>query len=112
MKKYLLFLLLFLNINLSIASEDVIILDTSSINRLSVPNSPTLDDIYSKQNEYKYSRANEDENSFSEEDLPDNKALRMFYKFVDDRAVNNKLNQYTSSMIDKIDETDDSYDPY
>lgn len=103
-----LFLLLFFA-NVVMASEEVIMLDSSDINRLTVPTSPALDYVYSRQNEIKCIEKDDDEISFSEEDMPENKALRMFYKFVDAKAVNNKLNKFTSSMIDNIDESESLY---
>ena len=109
MKKGCFIFLLLYFANVVMASEEIIMLDSSDINRLTVPTSPALDYVYSRQNEIKCIEKDDDEISFSEEDMPENKALRMFYKFVDDKAINNKLNKFTSSMIDNIDESESSY---
>ena len=89
-----------------IASEEVIMLDTIGINRLTVPNSSVLDYVKANKNSEYYSKEDEMDISFSEEDMPENKVLRSFYKFVDDRAVNNKLNKFTSSMLNDVDADD------
>lgn len=101
MKKVVLFLVFLFFAPMAIASEEVIMLDTTEIKRLTVPISPVLDYVNENQ-DYKYhSLEDETDISFSEEDMPENKVLRSFYKYVDDKAVNNKLNKFTSSMLDE-----------
>ena len=104
MKKIVLALVFLFSMQLVIASEEVIFLDTTEINRLTVPNLQEMD--YVQDNSIYHNQNDDADVSFSEEDMPENKVLRSFYKFVDDRAVNNKLNQFTSSMLEEI---DDSY---
>ena len=87
-----------------IASEEVIMLDTTEINRLTVPISPALDYANNNENQFYHNPEDDIDISFSEEDMPENKVLKSFYKFVEDRAINNKLNKFTSSMLDEIDE--------
>ena len=106
MKKGLVLLFLLFFANRSYASEEVIMLNADNINRLNVPNSPTLDYIYSRQNEVKYKNLDDEDIYYAEEDTSENKALKTFYKFIDDKMINNKLNKFTSSMIDEM-ETDD-----
>ena len=102
MKKIVLALVFLFSMQLVIASEEVIFLDTTEINRLTVPNSQGMD--YVQDNSIYHNQDDDADVSFSEEDMPENKVLRSFYKFVDDRAVNNKLNKFTSLMIDEADE--------
>ena len=103
MKKIVLALVFLFSMQLVIASEEVIFLDTTEINRLTVPNSQGMD--YVQDNSIYHIQDDEVDVSFSEEDMPENKVLRSFYKFVDDRAVNNKLNKFTSSMLDEAEES-------
>ena len=87
------------------ASNDVVFLDRSEINQLKVPDSPILNYINSNENQKSY--LNEDDDiSFSKEEDIDNKLIKSFYNFVDERAINNKVNKFTSSMIENIDEND------
>ena len=104
MKKIVLILVFLFSMQFVVASEEVIFLDTTEINRLTVPNSQGMG--YVQDNSIYHNQDDDADVSFSEEDMPENKVLRSFYKFVDDRAVNNKLNKFTSSMID---ETEESY---
>ena len=106
MKKGLVFLFLLFFANRSYASEEVIMLNTNDINYLSVPSSPTLDYIYSRQNEVQCKNLDDEDIYYAEENTSENKALKTFYKFIDDKMINNKLNKFTSSMIDEM-ETDD-----
>ena len=103
MKKIVLVSVFLFSMQLVIASEEVIFLDTTEINRLTVPNSQGMD--YVQDNSIYHNQDDEADVSFSEEDMPENKVLRSFYKFVDDRAVNNKLNKFTSSMLDEAEES-------
>ena len=100
--KIFLLLILFFGVNISHASqEDVIILDAPSFNRLTVP----------KANPEIYSRVNQDGEIISDEDYYDdsdyfrpeedtsrNKAEQKFQKFVDNVIINNKFNNFTSSI--------------
>lgn len=104
MKKIVLVLSFLCTMQFVLASEEVIFLDTTEVNRLSVPSSSVAD--YVQENHIYRSSEDDLEVSFSEEEMPENKALRTFYKFVDDRAVNNKLNKFTSSMIDNDESSD------
>ena len=101
MKKIVLALAFLFSMQIVIASEEVIFLDATEINRLTVPKSSVAD--YVQDNSMYHSSDDDVDISFSEEDLPENKLLRTFYKYVDDKAVNNKLNKFTSSMLDEVD---------
>lgn len=90
------------------SSEEVIMLDTTDINRIEIPKSPVINFIHENDKNIYNKNTEEDINNFLEEET-DNKLLRSFYKFVDDKAVNNKANQFTSSMLDEVDESDYSY---
>ena len=104
MKNIVLTLVFLFSMQFVFAFEEVIFLDTTEVNRLVVPNSSVVDCM--QEDHVYYSSEDDLEVSFSEEEMPENKALRAFYKFVDDRAVNNKLNKFTSSMIDKDESSD------
>ena len=86
-------------------SEEVIFLDTTEVSSLKIPISPAMEYVTSNQNyEMKSQRELEDFSQISsEEDLTNNKVLKSFYNFVDDRLINNKINDYSSSLIDEFD---------
>lgn len=86
-------------------SEEVIFLNTTEVSSIKVPASPVMEYVTSNQNhEMRAQRESEESQSFSsEEGLTDSKILKSFYNFVDDKLINNKINNYSSSVIDEFD---------
>ena len=102
----LLFLMTFSNTSFAEKSEEVIFLNASEVTSLKVPVSPVVDYAISNQDyEYKHQKELEISGDFSsEEELSNNKVLNSFYKFVDNKLINNKLNDFTYSLVDDTDE--------
>ena len=106
--KNLLIILLFLfslDVCFSKNSQEVIFLDATEVSRLKIPSSQAIDGSISNQNHIMYTqKVTDDFTDCYDDDLTDNKVLRTFYKFVDEKLINNKMNEYTSSLIDSDEE--------
>lgn len=91
--------------NLSFASSsDEVSLGMTEINRLATPVSREImlenaNHIYGDRAEREESRIFE-----PEEDLGDSKVEKAFYKFVNDKVVNNKLNVFSMQLGEKFEE--------
>lgn len=91
--------------NLSFAnSSEEVSLGLTEINRLAIPVSREIllenaNHIYGDRTEMTESKIFE-----PEEDLGDSKVEKAFYKFVNDKVVNNKLNVFSMQLGEKFEE--------
>ena len=85
--------------NISFANSEEVSLNYTEISRLATPISKTA----MLENANHMYENDDDETSYfiPEEDLGESKVEKAFYKFVNDKVINNKLNMYTMSLGEK-----------
>lgn len=100
MKKIFGIILLFIGIqNISIANSEEVSLNYTEINKLTVPVSNA---VMLENANHMYQNDDIVTSYFiPEEDLGESKVEKAFYKFVNDKVVNNKLNLYSMSLGEK-----------
>ena len=84
--------------------DNSVYLQTTNQNQLSAPKTKT--DLLNRANSMtkytSYEDLEEQEYFEAEKDITDNAAANRFYKFIDNTLINNKFNNFSSKVGDKI----------
>ena len=81
------------------ANSEEVRLNYTNINKLKVPSSKA--EMLRGANQMYEKDDIEDSYFIPEEELGDSNAEKAFYKFVNDKVINNKLNTYTMKLTDR-----------
>ena len=96
----ILLLFLFLNYSSVFAFEDSVFLDTKDIFQLKPPSVFTMEQINAESEDSIY-RKGESIYFESDEEIFETKAGKVFNKFIDDRIINNKINNFSTKVESK-----------
>ena len=91
-------------IALATESYDAVVLQPTSFVNLEVPKTPAS--VFATVNqdyEIVSGKELEDEGTFyAEDDITDSKVAKTFFKFIDDRVINNKINKFSSNLGNEL----------